>query len=44
MRRLLAAAAIAASFVSHPAATDTALAALVVGLTIHLIRNARRAA
>lgn len=43
-RRLLAAAAIGAAFAANPVATNTVLAVLIVGLSVYLIRCARKAA
>jgi hypothetical protein len=43
-RRLLAAAAIGASYLTNPTATNAVLGALVAALTIGLLRNARTAA
>jgi hypothetical protein len=44
MRRLLAAAAIAASYAVHPAATNAVLGVLVAAGTTYLIRATRKAA
>jgi hypothetical protein len=43
-RRLLATVAIAASYLTHPTATNAVLGALVATLTVCVLRNARTAA
>jgi hypothetical protein len=43
-RRLLAAAALAAAYLTHPVATNAALAVLAAAGVAHLIYNARKAA